>query len=125
MCYFMLQILLITTLFLVLGWLGLSCALLLAQYFMKRPPTIHTLFIDLKPKLWMTAGVGIFFFSLYGCLILLFSFFMNQEVRQSLFSMALRHPTYFIYGGLSIFVTISLSILVVRSFIKHIYNSKR
>lgn len=121
----MLQIFLITLLILILGCLGLSCALLLAQCFMKRPPSIRALFIDLKPKLWMTAGVGIFFFSLYGCLVILFSFFIDQEMRQSLFSMALRHPNYFIYGGLTIFVTISLSILMVRSIIKRVYNSKR
>lgn len=121
----MFQIALITILILILGCLGLRTALLAAQYFMKRPISIRALFIGLKPKLWMSAGVGIFFLSLYGFIVLLSSFFLDFEMRQYIFFQALSHPTYFIYGGLSLFVIISLSILVVRSVIKRVYNSRK
>lgn len=121
----MLEIALITAAFIFIGGLGLSGALLLAGYCMKHPPSIRSLFVDLKPKLWMTTGLGLFFFALYACIVLMFSFFLNTETKQTLFSLALRHPTYFIYGGLSLFVTISLTILIVRNFIKKVYNSRR
>ncbi|MGZ3633898.1 MAG: hypothetical protein ACXU9U_01410 [Parachlamydiaceae bacterium] len=121
----MLEIALITAAFIFVGSLGLWGALLLAGYWMKHPPSIRSLVVDLKPKLCMTVGLGIFFFTLYACLVLIFSFFLNTEIKQTLFSLALRHPIYFIYGGLTLFVTLSLTILIVRSFIKKVYNSRQ
>lgn len=108
---------------LLFGLWALAVALHTAQYAMKRKVSFSALFAGLKPKLWMTAGLGCFFFALYGFIVLIASRFIDAEMRHSLFSAAKSHPTYFIYGGLLVFVLISLSILAVRSGIKRIYNS--
>lgn len=119
------QVIIIVCVFLLIGCLCLSIALLLARCFMRRRVSVGALFIGLKPKLWMTAGLGIFFASLYAAVILGASYLMEPETRRALFEIAYRHPIDFIYAGLTIFVLISLGILVVRSFIKRLYNSSK
>jgi hypothetical protein len=73
----------------------------------------------------MTACLGLFFFSLYAIVVLIGAWSIDPNMRQELLLMAREHTSEFIYGGLLIFMTLSLSILVVRSFIKRVYNSRK
>jgi hypothetical protein len=120
---FNLQVIMIVCLFLLIGCLCLSIALCLARYFMQRRISIGSLFVGLKPKLWMTAGLGAFFAIFYTGIILGVSHWFDPETRLAIFQMAYRNPMYFVYGGLAIFVLFSLAVLAVRRLIKRLYNS--
>lgn len=120
----MLEVVVICSLFLLVGWLGLLVALKLAPYLTSRPVSVERIFVGLKPKLWMTAGLGLFFAGFYVAIILLAARLLDAERRQNLFQLALRHPTYFIYAGLTLFASISLTTLAVRKIIKRLYNAK-
>ncbi len=118
------QMILIVLIFLIAGGIGLMLSIQCAQYFMGRPISIRKIFDGLKAKIWMTAGVGFFFFIFYATLVLIGTNFINSEMRMKLFYWMRNDPILFVYLGLVLFVTISLSILVVRSIIKRIYNSR-
>lgn len=120
----MLAVLTLCTLFLFVGCLGLLLALKFAPYLTKQPVSVRRIFVGLKPKLWMTAGLGLFFSASYAGIILLAARLLDNETRQILFKLALHHPTYFIYTGLTLFASISLITLVVRKIIKLLYNAK-
>jgi hypothetical protein len=120
-----LQVIIIVCLFLLIGCLCLSIALCVARYFMHKRVSVRSLFIGLKPKLWMTAGLGVFFIFLYAGIVLIVSRWFDAEKRLELFQLAYRYPIEFIYGGLVLFVLFSLSVLAVRSLIKRIYNSTK
>lgn len=121
----MFQIIVISILSVLVGLLGLQLVMQITYYLTKRPVSISRLFEGLKPKLYMTAGIGVFFACLYLGVVSLAAWLLDGDIRQHLFNMAYHHPTYFIYGGLALFAFISLGILVVRSVIKRVYNSKR
>ncbi len=118
------QVVLIIGMFLLIGCLALTIALTIFQIFTKKEPTVRKIFVGLKPKLFMTAALGSFFLVLYICLVLLGAYFLHGEVRQTLFMYVRNYPIYFVYGGMALFVTISLTILLIRSFIKRFYNSR-
>lgn len=109
-------------LLMIAGLLGLFAALKVAQSLTRRPVTLSKLTIDLWPKLWMTAGLGIFFFGFYVLAVMICGYWIDAEMRQRLFNLALRHPTKFIYAGMGLFASISLGVLVIRSAIKRLYN---
>lgn len=119
------QIVILSILSTAIGLLGLRIVMQLTHYLTKRPVPIEKLVVGLRPKLWMTAGLGIFFAAFYLSTIFLISKFLDEELRRDLFTLAYKHPAAFIYGGLALFASISLGILVVRSIIKRIYNTKR
>lgn len=121
----MFQIITISILSVLIALIGLRIAIQVTQYITKKPVSFDRLFAGLKPKLWMTASLGIFFTCFYLGVVLLTANFLEGDMRQQLFNIAYHHPTYFIYGGLALFATISLGILVVRSVIKRVYNSRR
>lgn len=121
----MFQIIIISILAVIVGLLGFVLAMQLTHYVTKRPVSFDKLLEGLKPKLWMTAGLGVFFTCFYLLIVIFISWMLDGTMRQELFSMAYRHPTYFIYGGLGVFAFISLGILVIRGVIKRVYNSKR
>lgn len=121
----MFQIIVISILAILIALMGLKIAIQVTQYITKKPVSFDRVFAGLRPKLWMTAGLGAFFACFYLGAVLLTANFLDADVRHQLFDMAYRHPTYFIYGGLAVFASISLGILVVRSIIKRVYNSKR
>ncbi len=119
-----LQATLIVVMFLLIGWLTLLVSLRVAQIFMKRELSISRIFYGLKPKLFMTAALGGFFISLYIAVVYFGAYLLSGEVRQTLFNYVRTYPIYFVYGGLVLFVSVSLTILIVRSFIKRFYNSR-
>lgn len=118
-----LPIISILLLLLLLGCLGLMLARSYAQYCMQRRPSIRALFIGLRPKLFMTLGLGLFFFGLYAGSVLMIAHGLDGKLRMQLFELAYRHPLNFVYAGMVIFVLISLIILAVRRLIKRIYNA--
>ncbi|MBA3604257.1 MAG: hypothetical protein H0W50_11630 [Parachlamydiaceae bacterium] len=118
------QMIIIVIIILIAGAIGLMFALQSAQYFMGRPISIRKIFDGLKAKIWMTAGVGIFFFIFYATIVLIGTNYINSEIRIKIFYLMRKDPILFVYLGLVLFVTTSLSILVVRSIIKRIYNSR-
>lgn len=121
----LLEPILLLALFACLGWQGLRCGLLLAQYFTGRPIFLQSIFVGLRPKLWMSAGLGAFFFALYVAILFAASHLLDASSRQTLLHIAHTHPVYCLYGGLLLFVAISLLIVGVRSIIKRIYNAKK
>lgn len=121
----MFQIFTISLLSIIVGLLGLRIAMQVTHYLTKRPVTFNRLFAGLQQKLWMTACLGIFFACLYLTVVSLAAWMLEGDMRQTLFNIVYRHPTYFIYGGLGLFSSISLGILVVRSIIKKVYNSRK
>lgn len=118
------QVILVVALFLCAAWLILATSLTIAQAVMKKKISLSALFVGLQPKLFMTAALGLFFFSLYIFIVWLLSYFLDDEMRQSLFKAIYSYPVYFAYGGLAIFIAISVSIVLVRSVIKRFYNSR-
>lgn len=121
----MIQAIFICMLFILLGLLSLILALRLAQHLTSRPISISKLLVGLEPKLVMTAGLGFFFVGFYVSVVYITSQILTGEMRQKIFEMALNYPTYFIYGGLFLFILISIGILGVRSVIKKLYNSRK
>jgi hypothetical protein len=78
---------------------------------------------DFRQKMWMTIGLGLFFFGFY--FLLLWSFkFIDKSFWQNLFMQAYHSPILFIYAGLFIFAFISLSIYLVRMFIKYLFMTR-
>lgn len=118
------QMILTVLFFLTAGTLGLIFSLKLAQSFTKRQVSVQRIFDGLRPKLWMTAGLGVFFIIFYAALVSMGTNFMSSEVRLKIFEAMRNNPILFVYLGLTLFVTISIAILGVRSIIKSIYNSR-
>ncbi len=118
------QMIIIVVLFLIAGGIGLKLSLQCAQYLTKRPVSINKIFDGLRPKLWMTGGLGLFFISFYAVIVLLGTNLITPEIRIKIFNSIRNNPVIFIYLGLGLFVTISLGTLIVRSIIKRIYNSR-
>ena len=125
-----LQMITTVVVFLIAGCVGLMVSLQCARYFMKGPVSVGKIFYGLRPKLWMTAGVGCFFLIFY-CFTLFVGTNLinsdnpeNMETRLKIFNLMRSNPILFIYLGLTVFVLISISILGVRSIIKRIYNSR-
>ncbi len=81
------------------------------------------LFKDFNRKMWMTISLGIIFFSLY----LLFVFFGAYLVNQwgiEIFFLLYNHPIEGVYGGLWLFVCLSLSIYLARMLVKYFYLTR-
>jgi hypothetical protein len=121
----MIQVMILSVLSIVIGLLGLKLMIQITHFLTKRPVSFSKLTQELRAKLWMTACLGLFFACLYIFVVYLASWALEGEIRQDLFNAVYHHPTTFIYGGLALFSSISLGILVVRSLIKRVYNSKR
>ncbi len=86
---------------------------------------LRSLFINFKQKMWMTAGLGIFFAGLYGFLLYYGSIKLDGKAKQALFHNVYQNPVHYIYLGLFIFVSISIIIYILRLIIIYFYNSKK
>lgn len=97
-----------------------------AMHFFKMPLkfSIRPLLLNFAQKMWMTAGLGVFFFGLYIALVFFGSMTIDSNLRLDLFFLLYKHPTQFIYLGLFVFACASLLSLFVRMVIKFFYNSK-
>ncbi|CUI17634.1 Conserved hypothetical membrane protein [Candidatus Protochlamydia naegleriophila] len=119
-----------------LQWLGLGLGLIATLcmiykstcYFIQiirgKKYHIRPLFRDFKEKMWMTVGLGCLFFGLYLFLVLSGSVLINSEMGSNLFTLSYKNPIEFIYLGLFIFATLSLSIYLVRMMIKYLYITR-
>lgn len=106
--------------------LGFLLVLLLALYAWKRLGrgwTLKLLFQDFKRKIWMTVSLGGIFFALYLLCVWIGYDFVHQP-DTDLFSLLYHHPIEFIYGGLWVFATVSLSIYFTRMIIKYVYLTR-
>jgi hypothetical protein len=107
----------------------LSCGIAavgLCLYALRRLGTGRPLQImlrDFKRKIWMTIGLGGFFFSLYF-IALSQGASLFKDLGREFFIQAAQNPLAFIYGGLWVFAMLSLSIYLVRIFIKYLYLAK-
>lgn len=104
--------------FLMIGGLGLFAANRL-----RRGWSFRALFKEFNRKMWMTFTLGLVFFSLYGLLVYWGSSFARQWGTVLLFA-ARENPLFFIYGGLTLFAFLSLSIYFVRMLIKYLYLTR-
>lgn len=86
--------------------------------------SLRSLLLNFEQKMWMTAGLGLFFFSLYIGVVFFGSMTIDSNSRLNIFFLLYKHPTQFIYLGLFIFAFASLLSLFVRMVIKFFYNSK-
>ena len=86
--------------------------------------SFRSLLRGFRAKMWMTLGLGIFFFGLYGIVVWICSRLINSEVGEQLFKLALGAPHYFVYGGLLLFAMFSLGIYLVRMVIKYLYLTR-
>jgi hypothetical protein len=105
-------------------WQGLRLTIYTAQYCRGRPLSIMSVFAGLGQKLIMTLGLGIFFSSLYIITVWGIAHALHDEEKRALLQYAREHPIACIYGGLILFVVISLTILVIRCCIKRVCNGR-
>jgi hypothetical protein len=110
---------------LLLGLLLFQLSLHLAKRRMAKKVSVRSLFLNFHQKIYMTAGLGIFFFSLYFCSVPLLSLWIESKGRVHCFNFLLNHLVEFIYLGLICFTFITISIYLVRMAIKSRYNSRR
>ena len=85
--------------------------------------SLNVLFKDFKRKMWMTTCLGVLFFVIY----LLFVFaglYLTNHSESNLFFLLYHHPVEFIYGGLWLFASLSLSIYLARMFIKYLFLTR-
>jgi hypothetical protein len=120
-----LKIILVLLVFFLIGITLFYSALYIVEKGMKRKVVVNHLFKEFSQKMWMTAGLGGFFFVCYFLLVFWGSYFKDPEWRLNLFFFVYERPVWFIYLGLFIFVCISVSIYGVRVIIKRLYNTKR
>lgn len=102
------------------------CILALALYALKnlaRGWTLKVLFKDFNRKIWMTIGLGCFFFFLYFFSVVLGSHLIRHW-QSDFFLLVYQYPVAFVYGGLSLFAFLSLTIYLVRMFIKYVYLTR-
>ena len=83
----------------------------------------RVLFKDFNRKMWMTLCLGLLFFFLYFMTVALGSHVVRQW-GTDFFFIVYRNPVTFIYGGLWLFAFLSLSIYLVRMFIKYVYLTR-
>ena len=78
-----------------------------------------------RKKMWMTAGLGLFFGGLYLTLILLGSHIIDPELRLDIFHLLYKHPVEFIYLGLLVFACTTITIYLIRMIIIFLYSNSR
>jgi hypothetical protein len=120
-----LQACLITLSVLLIGFLLLYTLIQLTQVIMKKKYSIHSLFFNFRQKMWMTVGLGLLFFGFYIFLLYLGSIKLDPKTKLELFVSVYNNPLNYVYLGLLIFISISISIYIVRLGIIYLYNSKK
>lgn len=100
-------------------------ALQLAEKIMGRRIPVNVIFKDMKKKMWMTVGLGAVFFGSYLLIVCIAGSLIRSETRLDLFFLLHKHTISFIYLGLLTFAVISISIYMVRLWIKYLYNKKK
>lgn len=80
------------------------------------------LFFEFDKKIWMTLGLGLFFFGLYFFII---SSFSTNIKMKPIFNWFYKYPLEAIYVGLGIFALTTACIYAIRLIIKHLYHNSR
>jgi hypothetical protein len=109
---------------LLMGVLLLNLALSAVRHRLGRRVDIYAMFHEIRPKMWMTAGLGSVFLFLYLSIVLMGSYFNDSQFRIHLFMIMYEHPTMFVYLGLLIFASFSTAVYLVRVIIKALYNNR-
>ena len=118
-----LQALIITLGIICIGLIILYNVIQMTQLVTRKTISIRSLFYNFKQKMWMTAGIGLTFFSLYLLLIFLSSNLLDERLK--FFLQVYQNPTAYVYMGLSIFIILSISIYLVRMFIIYLFQSQK
>jgi len=118
-----LQALTITLGIICIGLIILYNVIQMTQLVTRKPISFRSLVYNFKQKMWMTAGIGLTFFSLYLLLLFLSSNLLDE--RLNFFIKVYQNPTAYVYIGLSIFITISISIYLVRMFIIYLFDLQK
>jgi hypothetical protein len=119
-----LQACLITIAVLIIGFLLLYNIILFSEIYTKKRYSIRSMFLNFKQKMWMTICLGILFFGLYLSLVYLGSVKLDSRLKLELFFNAYNNPWDYVYYGLLTFVSLSISIYIVRRGIIYLYNKK-
>lgn len=118
-----LQALIITLGIIAIGLIILHNVIQLTQIVTRKTISIRSLFFNFKQKMWMTAGLGFTFFILFILIVFLSSNLLDE--RLNFFIKVYQNPTAYVYIGLSFFISISISIYLVRMFIIYLFQSKK
>ena len=89
--------------------------------FTKQGNPFKKLLKEFDKKMWMTFGLGLFFLSLYLGIV-----FLGSKIIDSynVFLYFYAYTSESIYIGLSIFLTLSITVYLIRLFIKFAYRKK-
>src|SRR5437764_747748 len=109
---------------LVIGWLTWFSAKYFIYLIKNNKISLQPAFRGFKEKIWMTIGLGIVFFGFYLAIVLLTSKLITPKSGETFFYLVKTHPIEFIYLGLFIFTTATLSIYLVRMVIKYLFITK-
>jgi hypothetical protein len=110
--------------------IGLCCVLTIKSYralkliLSVRKISLKSLSRDFGQKMWITLGLGSFFFSLYFVTVFICSEILTPEIGASLFFSAYKNPVEYIYMALFLFAFFSLLIYLLRMCIKHLYLTR-
>jgi len=96
----------------------------LNNYSLLKRKSIRSLLFGFKAKMWMTFGLGIFFFSFYFFSVWALSHLIDHQIGLSLFFKVYEAPVSFVYGGLITFVCFSFLIYLARMIIKYLFITK-
>jgi|GEM_PF-1775316 len=116
---------LITLSVLFIGFITLYNIIQLVQILMNKKFSVRSLFFNFKQKMWMTIILGVLFFGFYALILFFGSLKLDSKTKLDLFFNVYQNPLNYIYLGLSIFVTLTVSIYLTRMFIIYLYNSKK
>jgi hypothetical protein len=119
------QIILLIGILLIGGWMLFFGALYYTQILKRKKIWTRSLLDGFRQKIWMTVGLGSFFFGSYLSILFCSSLFRDPKQRLDLFFYMYRHPTECIYLGLFVFTLATISIYLARMIIKYLYNRVR
>lgn len=118
-----LQALILTFGIIAIGFIILYNVIQLTQIVTGKKISIRSLFFNFKQKMWMTAGLGFTFFILFLLFVFLSSKLLDE--RLNFFLQVYQNPIAYVYIGLSIFISVSISIYFVRMLIIYLFHSKK
>lgn len=99
----------------------LFCYWILKSYGNPLPRLFH----EFDKKIWMTFGLGLIFFGFYFFAVTTLAWIIDGESLQKVFAFIYIYKVASIYIGLSTFAFITLTIYLVRLFIKYLYKNHR
>lgn len=107
----------------ILGFIFIIILILFAFKYLGRGWSIHQLFKDFNRKICMTVSLGVLFFSIYFLAVWIGSYFVLKW-RSDILFFVYQNPLPFIYGGLSLFAALSLTIYLARMIVKYFYLTR-